>query len=246
MLSPLAASLATAAAMSCSGARRWRLACQLQWSARKMLALQPCRASRRLSLQRCDPGGNKWRAKARDLLFLANCTQHKTCFLTAASVRARRLNEALTRLKRRKNAQRSQEIANKRPATRDALLGRLLLDTAAARALRCLCAAAALAPFANPSGRVARREDAPMLYKAIGESTRFAVSGAVAATLLVRRDAETLTWVAGAILAAVCNKILKRIIKEDRPEAGDDGGMPSSPAACSVCHLGVGAALRFP
>jgi len=88
-------------------------------------------------------------------------------------------------------------------------------------------------------------EDAPMLYKAIGESTRFAVSGAVAATLLVRRDAETLTWVAGAILAAVCNKILKRIIKEDRPEAGDDGGMPSS-HACSVCHLGVGAALRFP
>ena len=87
--------------------------------------------------------------------------------------------------------------------------------------------------------------DAPMLYKAIGESTRFAVSGAVAATLLVRRDAETLTWVAGAILAAVCNKILKRIIKEDRPEAGDDGGMPSS-HACSVCHLGVGAALRFP
>ena len=84
-----------------------------------------------------------------------------------------------------------------------------------------------------------------MLYKAIGESTRFAVSGAVAATLLVRRDAETLTWVAGAILAAVCNKILKRIIKEDRPEAGDDGGMPSS-HACSVCHLGVGAALRFP
>ena len=83
-----------------------------------------------------------------------------------------------------------------------------------------------------------------MLYKAIGESTRFAVSGAVAATLLVRRDAETLTWVAGAILAAVCNKILKRIIKEDRPEAGDDGGMPSS-HACSVCHLGVGAALRF-
>ncbi len=48
-----------------------------------------------------------------------------------------------------------------------------------------------------------------MLYKAIGESTRFAVSGAVAATLLVRRDAETLTWVAGAILAAVCNKIQK-------------------------------------
>ena len=87
--------------------------------------------------------------------------------------------------------------------------------------------------------------DAPMLYKAVGESTRFAVSGAVAATLLVRRDAETLTWVAGAILAAVCNKILKRIIKEDRPEAGDNGGMPSS-HACSVCHLGVGAALRFP
>ena len=42
----------------------------------------------------------------------------------------------------------------------------------------------------------AAAEDAPMLYKAIGESTRFAVSGAVAATLLVRRDAETLTWVA--------------------------------------------------
>ena len=85
---------------------------------------------------------------------------------------------------------------------------------------------------------------APMLYKAVGESTRFAVSGAVAAPLFVKRDAATLTWVAGAILAAVCNKVLKRLINQARPEGDDDGGMPSS-HACSVCHLGVGAALRY-
>lgn len=83
------------------------------------------------------------------------------------------------------------------------------------------------------------------VYRCVGESTRFAVSGAVAATLLVRRDAETLCWVGGAIVAAVCNKILKKVIGEERPTGGDDGGMPSS-HACSVCHLGVGAALRFP
>ena len=82
-------------------------------------------------------------------------------------------------------------------------------------------------------------------FEAVGESTRFAVSGAVATTLLARRDAETLLWVLGAILAAVCNKVLKRIIKEERPTEGDDGGMPSS-HACSVLHLGVGAVLRFP
>mmetsp|Transcript_9915 Transcript_9915/g.30583 ORF Transcript_9915/g.30583 Transcript_9915/m.30583 type:complete len:219 (-) Transcript_9915:43-699(-) len=85
----------------------------------------------------------------------------------------------------------------------------------------------------------------PAMYRVVGESTRFVVSGAVATTLLVRRDAETLTWVAGAIAAAVGNKILKRIIGQARPEEGDDDGMPSS-HACSVCHLGVGAALRFP
>ena len=83
------------------------------------------------------------------------------------------------------------------------------------------------------------------LFKAVGESTRFAVSGAVATTLVVRRDPETLSWVLGAILAAVCNKVLKRVIKQERPTEGDDGGMPSSHAG-SVLHLGVGAYLRFP
>ena len=33
----------------------------------------------------------------------------------------------------------------------------------------------------------------PAMYRVVGESTRFVVSGAVATTLLVRRDAETLT-----------------------------------------------------
>ena len=98
---------------------------------------------------------------------------------------------------------------------------------------------------ASPPSATAGRPIMGALFKAVGESTRFAVSGAVATTLVVRRDPETLSWVLGAILAAVCNKVLKRVIKQERPTEGDDGGMPSS-HACSVCHLGVGAALRFP
>ena len=50
------------------------------------------------------------------------------------------------------------------------------------------------------------RGDAPMLYKAIGESTRAVAAPAAARP---RRDAETLTWAAGAILAAVCNRSSK-------------------------------------
>ncbi|KAH8067718.1 dolichyldiphosphatase [Aureococcus anophagefferens] len=120
------------------------------------------------------------------------------------------------------------------------------------------CVAALRAPLPSPVRRAALRSSrgatpttptpAPLpmrAFEAVGESTRFAVSGAVATTLLARRDAETLLWVLGAILAAVCNKVLKRIIKEERPAEGDDGGMPSS-HACSVFHLGVGAVLRFP
>ena len=43
-------------------------------------------------------------------------------------------------------------------------------------------------------------------------------------------------WVAGAIAAAVGNKILKRIIGQARPEEGDDDGMPSS-HACGAASI---------
>jgi len=122
---------------------------------------------------------------------------------------------------------------------------------ASAAAFALLASAAAFAP---PPLRVAPRRVGVAVamgdpayrraYRLIGESTRFTVSGAVAAILLARRDASTAAWALGAILAAVGNKGLKRVIGEARPGAGDDGGMPSS-HACSVCHLGVGAALRF-
>ena len=171
--------------------------------------------------------------------------QHNACFVAAAAC-ARTAERAFPHF------QALQRTANDSTTTPTTRLRRVMLYSGSLTLL--LVHSAAFAPpprkITTKTARIHRAvsaaaEDAPMLYKAIGESTRFAVSGAVAATLLVRRDAETLTWVAGAILAAVCNKILKRIIKEDRPEAGDDGGMPSS-HACSVCHLGVGAALRFP
>lgn len=75
----------------------------------------------------------------------------------------------------------------------------------------------------------------------VGESARFTVSGAVATTLIVRQDMATLEWVCGAIGAAILNKILKRIIKQARPEGsvdvGDDG-MPSS-HACAMVNIAL-------
>ena len=51
----------------------------------------------------------------------------------------------------------------------------------------------------------------PAMYRVVGESTRFVVSGAVATTLLVRRDAETLTSAApsGKRYAAPSGKRLR-------------------------------------
>lgn len=63
-------------------------------------------------------------------------------------------------------------------------------------------------------------------------STRWIVSSAAAATLLVRRDTATMMCIVGAILNALLSKVMKRVINEARPEGArlTDPGMPSSHA----------------
>lgn len=84
--------------------------------------------------------------------------------------------------------------------------------------------------------------------RVVGESARFTVSGCVAATLLTRQDTATLEWVVGAICASAFNKVLKKIIKQSRPEGslqtGDDG-MPSS-HACAMCNIATSALADQP
>jgi len=79
-------------------------------------------------------------------------------------------------------------------------------------------------------------------FRILGESTRYTVSGAVAATLVLRHDAATLGWVLGAVAASAANKGLKKIIKQARPgdetESVSTDGMPSS-HACAMANLGT-------
>jgi membrane-associated phospholipid phosphatase len=62
--------------------------------------------------------------------------------------------------------------------------------------------------------------------------TRTLVAGTAAAVLLWRRDALAISVLTGAIGNAILSKVLKRIIKERRPDGApvSDPGMPSSHA----------------
>jgi len=63
-------------------------------------------------------------------------------------------------------------------------------------------------------------------------STRWAVAGAAATTLLWRRDTATVLCLSGAVLNGLLSKVLKRVINEARPAGARlrDPGMPSSHA----------------
>ncbi|CAM9722662.1 unnamed protein product [Chrysoparadoxa australica] len=80
----------------------------------------------------------------------------------------------------------------------------------------------------------------------VGKSTRWTVAGTVALTLLVRRDASTLSFVVGALANAVLSKVLKRCINEARPAGSElaDPGMPSS-HAMSLFFIGTYAVLAL-
>ncbi len=69
-------------------------------------------------------------------------------------------------------------------------------------------------------------------FELVGKSTRWTVASMVAVVLLVRRDAAMVNFTVGAILNAVLGKVLKRLIKEARPDGAvlEDPGMPSSHA----------------
>lgn len=66
----------------------------------------------------------------------------------------------------------------------------------------------------------------------LAKNTRWLVAGSAAAVLLLRRDAVSISCIAGAIANAIMSKVLKRVLNQERPEgaAVSDPGMPSSHA----------------
>eukprot|EP00466_Bigelowiella_natans_P020955 jgi/Bigna1/71877/fgenesh1_pg.17_\ len=86
----------------------------------------------------------------------------------------------------------------------------------------------------------------PFPVKLVGCSTKWLVSGVVALSFLLLRNAIALNMVVGALVNAVLNKILKRVINEARPEGAKqtDPGMPSSHAS-SLAFLSVFSTLSL-
>ncbi|GIL50926.1 hypothetical protein Vafri_7008 [Volvox africanus] len=85
-----------------------------------------------------------------------------------------------------------------------------------------------------------------ILLTTINELTKWAVSTAVFAVLLLRRDLAVAWCVLGSIIASFINKALKHVINEQRPPSARkaDPGMPSSHAN-SLAFLGVYTALAL-
>ncbi|GIL75054.1 hypothetical protein Vretimale_7744 [Volvox reticuliferus] len=85
-----------------------------------------------------------------------------------------------------------------------------------------------------------------VLLSTINELTKWAVSMAVFAVLLLRRDVAVAWCVLGSIIASFLNKALKYVINEQRPPSARkaDPGMPSSHAN-SLAFLGVYTALAL-
>lgn len=83
-----------------------------------------------------------------------------------------------------------------------------------------------------PSSLMSFKTSSLQAFQLLGKSTRWTVASLVAVMLLVRRDAAIVNFTVGAILNAMLGKILKRLIKEARPDGAvlEDPGMPSSHA----------------
>jgi hypothetical protein len=69
-------------------------------------------------------------------------------------------------------------------------------------------------------------------WNMVGKNTKWIVSLTAAAVLLYRRDALAVSAIAGALSNAVLGKMLKRVLKQKRPDGAPlaDPGMPSSHA----------------
>ncbi|GLC36960.1 hypothetical protein PLESTB_000173900 [Pleodorina starrii] len=93
-------------------------------------------------------------------------------------------------------------------------------------------------------GMAASQSRSTALLAIINDLTKWAVSAAVFAVLLARRDLAVAWCVLGSIIASFLNKALKYIINEQRPPSARkaDPGMPSSHAN-SLAFLGLYTAL---
>ena len=82
-----------------------------------------------------------------------------------------------------------------------------------------------------------------MAWELVGKNTKWIVSLSAAGVLLYRRDALAVSAIVGALSNAVIGKILKRILRQKRPDGAPlaDPGMPSSHAmslyflSCYLC-----------
>eukprot|EP00198_Chlamydomonas_reinhardtii_P012244 XP_001701581.1 predicted protein [Chlamydomonas reinhardtii] len=98
----------------------------------------------------------------------------------------------------------------------------------------------------DPAVRQQPRDGMTAFLAAVNDLTKWAVSAAVFAVLLVRRDTAVAWCVLGSIIASFINKALKYIINEQRPANARkaDPGMPSSHAN-SLAFLGAYTALAL-
>ena len=79
------------------------------------------------------------------------------------------------------------------------------------------------------------------------DHSKWAVVGATAATGLVLRNGASVTFVAGAVVAMVVARVLKRLINQQRPKEAawkSSEGMPSS-HACNLTYYACQLTLVF-
>ena len=86
-----------------------------------------------------------------------------------------------------------------------------------------------------------------IMWDLVGENTKWIVSITAAGVLLYRRDALAVSVIVGALSNAVLGKVLKRILRQKRPDGAPlaDPGMPSSHAMSLLflsCYLCAAAA----
>lgn len=81
------------------------------------------------------------------------------------------------------------------------------------------------------------------VFDAVFGATAEVVSAATALWLVSRRDLGAVLLVTGSLLNAVFNRFLKKVIRQERPNAGGErDGMPSS-HACSLAFLAASVPL---
>jgi dolichyldiphosphatase len=100
--------------------------------------------------------------------------------------------------------------------------------------------AAADADDDESMSRMPNRRRSSVLLAMVNESTKFVVSCAALAFLLLNPSAETCWALLGSVVNSVNGKVLKRVLNHERPDGAikADPGMPSSHAT-SLSYLSV-------